>query len=124
MEMNTMETTFTITEPETLGTINKNVNFTRMIELKTKAHLVKDKKDYGCWSMREIVDELQYIYGSNAGEICRAYILKTRLNLEDFSQEEAYINRNVFKARQQAKNDKFFKGKKAIKGTNNMEESK
>ena len=53
--------------------------------------------------------------GNNSGKIARAYILKTRLSIEDITQEVGYIERNVLEARQQGKLDKFFKGKRAIK---------
>jgi len=107
-----MDNTFTVTPPHKS---NNMVNFTKMIELQTKAYLAFDRKNYGCWSMKEVIDTIQHDFGSNAGDLCRAYILKTRLNIQDITQEVGYIDRTVAEARQQGKLDKFFKGKKAVK---------
>jgi hypothetical protein len=105
----------TITPPKDITEERTTENFTKMVVDATKKMINDDRKADGKWSMKEIVDCIQMELGNNSGKIARAYILKTRLSIEDITQEVGYIERNVLEARQQGKLDKFFKGKRAIK---------
>jgi len=107
----------TITPPKDITEEQTTKNFTKMVVAATKEMIKGDRKADGKWSMKEIVDCIQMELGSNSGNIARAYILKTRLNIEDITQEVGYINRNISIAKEQGKLDKYFKGKKNIKST-------
>ncbi len=121
MEQTEME--FDITEPTTQSVERSVINFTKMVEDKTKAAMRQDKALCGVWSMREIVDTLTYDMGPMAGEVAKTYILRTRLGLSDKVMETNYIDRAIQEARFKEKTDKFFKGK-AIKASNNTNPTK